>query len=153
MFCNQCGKQIAQNSKFCNFCGANQTTGGDAVSTIPTQPQVATPTLSLDDGRERVVKEAGTHIMKAGPSALMAQRKIVVTNRRVIYREGIIGKQERSIPLNKITDVQISYSVSGRLAGYGTLRIESASSGETEIVAEDIADARGVRDVIMKLIR
>ena len=24
MFCNQCGKEIADNSKFCNFCGATQ---------------------------------------------------------------------------------------------------------------------------------
>jgi uncharacterized membrane protein YdbT with pleckstrin-like domain len=83
----------------------------------------------------------------------MSQRRIIVTNRRVIYREGLVGKKERSIPLSKITDVSVTSSLAGQVAGYGTLRIESAGSSDTEIVAEDIADARGIRDAILSLIR
>ncbi|MBK9944195.1 MAG: PH domain-containing protein [Kouleothrix sp.] len=152
MFCSQCGKQIAQENRFCNFCGAPQQAGVERPTFAPYTQPMNSPTTPADDGRERIIKEAGTHLMKAGPSAMMAQRKIIVTNRRVIYREGILGGRETSVPLNKITDVSLKFSAAGRLAGYGTIRVESAGSG-LEIMAEDIADARGVRDAIMKLIR
>lgn len=150
MFCSQCGKQIGEGSRFCNFCGASQQPQG-AIPAIT--PNTSVPTTSqANDNQERTIKEAGIHPLRLGPKNALSNRRITVTNRRVIYREGLIGKREMVIPLSKITDVSIQYSMAGRVAGYGTLRIESAGNAGTEIVAEDIADAKGVRDAILNLI-
>lgn len=150
MFCTQCGQKLPPSSKFCSSCGASQSGGETQEAQVAAIQPNQRP---VDDGRERILKEVHTHIAKTGPSAFIAQRRLIVTNRRVIYREGIIGKNEISIPLAKITDVRINYSMAGRVAGYGTIRIESAGSGITEIVAEDMADARGMRDAILNLIK
>ena len=42
MFCSNCGKQILDDSKFCNGCGAKQATN-DAVSSAPVQQPVQAP--------------------------------------------------------------------------------------------------------------
>jgi hypothetical protein len=151
MFCSQCGKQIGESNRFCNFCGASQQPDVAIPAIAPNGSAPMTPQAS--DDRERTIKEAGVHVARLGPKAMMAQRKIIVTNRRVIYREGLIGQKEMVIPLSKVTDVSIQYSMAGRVVGYGTLRIESAGNAGTEIVAEDIADAKGVRDAILNMIR
>jgi uncharacterized membrane protein YdbT with pleckstrin-like domain len=76
-------------------------------------------------------------------------RQLVVTTRRVVWRSGVVGKSERSIPLSRVTDVSVKYGVLGRLLGYGNIYIESAGGPGTEIVALDIADPDGVRDAIV----
>ena len=42
MFCNKCGKQIAEGSMFCNFCGAPV-----EVPVEPAAPEVLAEELSL----------------------------------------------------------------------------------------------------------
>lgn len=37
MYCNQCGKQIPDGSRFCNFCGANLTAVRSAPQPAPVQ--------------------------------------------------------------------------------------------------------------------
>ena len=37
MYCNQCGKQISDGSRFCNFCGANLTAVQSAPRSVPVQ--------------------------------------------------------------------------------------------------------------------
>jgi uncharacterized membrane protein YdbT with pleckstrin-like domain len=51
-----------------------------------------------------------------------------LTNFRVIKQRGIIGKQEMSIWLSQIQDIKASYSILGRIFGFGNLRIQSAGT-------------------------
>jgi len=76
-------------------------------------------------------------------------KQLMVTNRRVIWRSGVFGKSERSIPLSRVTDVSVNYGLMGRMLGYGNVRIESAGGPGTEIVANEISDPDGVRDAIL----
>ena len=76
-------------------------------------------------------------------------RQLVVTTRRVVWRSGVVGKSERSIPLSRVTDVSVKYGLPGRILGYGNIYIESAGGPGTEIVALNIADPDGVRDAIV----
>jgi len=76
-------------------------------------------------------------------------KALLVTNRRVIWRTGLIGKSERSIPLSRVQDVSIKYGLPGRILGYGDVRVESAGGGETEIVATAISDPEGTQQAIL----
>jgi hypothetical protein len=113
---------------------------------------------------EQVIKVAGEHplgcgcLMKAcltlGLYILWwSAKRIIVTNRRVIWRSGVFGKGERSIPLSRVQDVSVSYGLIGRILGYGTVRVESAGGPKTEIVATAVSDPLGVKDAILRQVR
>lgn len=95
-----------------------------------------------------VVLEATVHPLFWRPGI----HQLIITHRHVTMRSGLIGKAERSIPMKNIQDVSIHYDMKGRMLGYGTIRIESAGRGETEIVAEHIKDPENVKNTIMSLL-
>lgn len=56
----------------------------------------------------------------------------VVTNERVIHRQGVISKKGREIPLEMINSVSFSQTLFERMVGSGDLIIESAAeTGQT----------------------
>lgn len=77
-------------------------------------------------------------------------KTLTVTNRRVVWRRGLLSSKERSVPLRQVQDVGISYSLFGRLLGFGTIRVESAGGPATEIVAPRIPGPGQVRDAIVE---
>ena len=66
----------------------------------------------------------------------------VITNRRVLVREGLITRRGMDIPLRRITGVQFRQSLFERLFGVGTLVMESASDEPLEF-----EDVPGVEEV------
>jgi len=56
----------------------------------------------------------------------------VVTNRRVLVREGVLTRQGMDIPMGRINSVQFRHNIIERLLGCGTLVIESASDEALE---------------------
>lgn len=58
--------------------------------------------------------------------AKWATTEFVLTNKRVIYRYGVIGKNGKEIPLDKINTVFFDQSVFERVIGCGTVAMESA---------------------------
>lgn len=71
----------------------------------------------------------------------------VVTNERVIYRAGFIGKRGKEIPLEVINDVAFNQRIIERLFGTGDLLIESAGThGQTRY--RDIPAPEKVQTVI-----
>ena len=58
----------------------------------------------------------------------------VLTSDRLITRSGIVAKQSREIPLERINDVAFNQSVLDRILGAGDLLVESAGErGQTRI--------------------
>jgi hypothetical protein len=153
MFCSQCGQQIGTDSRFCKFCGAPQEPVQQSTSAPVYLPPTTTPAPHHNNDQEQTIKASGIHPLRLGPKNALSNRQIIVTNRRVIFREGLIGKAERAIPLSRVTDVSVKYSMAGRVAGYGTVVVQSAGSSEAEIVAEDIKDPEGVKNAILSQIR
>jgi uncharacterized membrane protein YdbT with pleckstrin-like domain len=66
----------------------------------------------------------------------------VVTNRRVLVREGLFTRRGLDIPLRRITSVQFRHTLFERMFGVGTLVIESASDEPLEF-----HDVSGVEEV------
>ncbi|WP_017603475.1 PH domain-containing protein [Nocardiopsis alkaliphila] len=54
----------------------------------------------------------------------------ILTNRRLMMRDGIISRQGRDMPLTRVNDVSFNISLWERIMRYGTLSIQSASEQE-----------------------
>lgn len=73
----------------------------------------------------------------------------VVTNERVIYRAGFIGKRGKEIPLEVINDVAFNQRIIERIFGTGDLLIESAGThGQTRY--SDIPNPEKAQTTIYK---
>jgi uncharacterized membrane protein YdbT with pleckstrin-like domain len=52
---------------------------------------------------------------------------LVVTTMRVIYRQGVVSRSSREIPLSSVQDVSFVQSLGGRMIGKGQLSVQSAA--------------------------
>ena len=55
--------------------------------------------------------------------------EIAVTNRRVIYKKGLIRRQTNEMNMDKVESVRIDQSILGRMLGYGTVTILGTGEG------------------------
>jgi len=55
--------------------------------------------------------------------------EIAVTNRRVIYKKGLIRRQTNEMNMDKVESVQISQSILGRMLDYGDVTILGTGEG------------------------
>jgi uncharacterized membrane protein YdbT with pleckstrin-like domain len=73
--------------------------------------------------------------------------ELVLTNRRVIFRRGLISKKGYEIPVDRVQDVGFSQSALQRMVGSGDLLVESgASDGRTAL--RNVPDALGMKQLI-----
>jgi uncharacterized membrane protein YdbT with pleckstrin-like domain len=75
----------------------------------------------------------------------------VLTNERVIMREGVFSRSGRDIPLGRVNDVSFSHSLFERMLGCGTLTIESAGE-RGQVVLTDIPRVEQVQSVLYELV-
>ncbi len=55
--------------------------------------------------------------------------EIAVTNRRVIYKKGLIRRKTNEMNMDKVESVQVEQSILGRMLGYGTVTILGTGEG------------------------
>lgn len=73
----------------------------------------------------------------------------VLTTDRLITRSGVIAKQSKEIPLERINDVTFTQSIIERMIGAGDLMLESAGErGQTRIT--NVRDPEGTQLTIYK---
>lgn len=72
---------------------------------------------------------------------------VVVTNRRLYYRYGIIDIKDHVTDLGSITDVMIDPTVLGRIFNYADVRIQT-KSGDDDFILKEIANAYSMRQVL-----
>ena len=73
--------------------------------------------------------------------------EIAVTNRRVIYKTGLIRRHTTESNMDKIESVDVDQSVLGRMFNYGTVTIRG--TGEAVEPLKDITDPIAFRNAIM----
>jgi uncharacterized membrane protein YdbT with pleckstrin-like domain len=71
---------------------------------------------------------------------------LVVTDRRVLVREGILTREGVDVPLSRITGVRSSRSAVESLLGCGTLVVDTAADEPLEI--EDVPDVVRVQGLL-----
>jgi uncharacterized membrane protein YdbT with pleckstrin-like domain len=77
--------------------------------------------------------------------------RYVVTNRRVLMRNGVMSRTGRDVPLTRVNDVSFSRSIVERLFGSGTLIIESAGD-RGQVMLKDVPDVEAVQRDIYRLV-
>ena len=55
--------------------------------------------------------------------------EIAVTNRRVIYKKGLVRRQTNEMNMDKVESVQVDQSILGRILDYGTVTILGTGEG------------------------
>ena len=83
-----------------------------------------------------------------------------ITNKRIMYRRGILGYKISSIPLERISDVIVSRTFIERIFGFGSLHIQSLAGQVTygsRIGAEGsliaAPDPEGLQKLVFELIK
>jgi membrane protein YdbS with pleckstrin-like domain len=85
------------------------------------------------------------------PARWIGQR-LVVYRTKVVFETGVFTKDERVIPISKITDLRVTKGCIAGMLGYGNLYIETAGSSGTEIAVIDIENPDYARDLIVHLV-
>ncbi|MBR6729936.1 MAG: PH domain-containing protein [Alphaproteobacteria bacterium] len=77
--------------------------------------------------------------------------EMVVTNKRVVCRTGVISVHTEELKIGRIESVEIKQSILGRILGYGSLWF--SGTGTSKVVFPNITDPRGIKsrmeDVIL----
>jgi len=76
---------------------------------------------------------------------------VTVTDERVIVKRGVIVRDIKVIPLNKVQDVLTKQSLLGKVLGYGSVEIATAARTENEVLIDYPAPAR-IREQVFALV-
>ena len=74
----------------------------------------------------------------------------VLTDERILLQDGVIARERRDLPLNRVNDHVVTQSVLDRLFGTGTLKIDSI--GEQAVVLTAVPRAQQVQTLLYELI-
>jgi uncharacterized membrane protein YdbT with pleckstrin-like domain len=77
--------------------------------------------------------------------------RYVVTNRRVLMRNGVLRRTGRDVPLTRVNDVSFSRTIVERFFGSGTLVIESAGD-RGQVLLRDVPHVEAVQRDIYRLV-
>jgi uncharacterized membrane protein YdbT with pleckstrin-like domain len=55
--------------------------------------------------------------------------EIAITDRRVIYKTGLMSRETDEMPLNKVENVEVRQSILGRLLDYGDVDVQGTGRG------------------------
>ena len=72
---------------------------------------------------------------------------VVVSDRRLYYRHGIVDVKDHVTDLGSITDVTIDPTIAGRMFNYANVRIQT-KAGDDDFVLKEIANAYQMRSII-----
>lgn len=78
-------------------------------------------------------------------------RRLLVTDRRVLVRTGLLRQAGRDLPLNRVADVSFEQGPVERLFGSGTLVVEPAGEGEAVRMA-DVPSVQRVHAALLDLL-
>ena len=70
---------------------------------------------------------------------------LTLTNQRVIQQEGVIRRSSNVIPVDRIQDISIKQTLTGRLLNYGDIEIDTAGVVANEVFTY-LPDPETLRD-------
>jgi uncharacterized membrane protein YdbT with pleckstrin-like domain len=69
-----------------------------------------------------------------------------VTNKRVVFKTGIISRKSEEMKLGSIETVEIDQGILGRIFGYGNVRV--TGRGTSDVLFRSVADPMAVKRAI-----
>ena len=94
----------------------------------------------------------GYHGIRYGVAPLVIWRctHYVLTDERILLQDGVIARERRDLPLNRVNDHALTQSLLDRLFGAGTLTIDSI--GDQAAVLVGVPHAQQVQTALYELI-
>jgi len=168
--CPDCGTQNDESARFCDNCGRRLgDVSATATSTDPAPgPRAAEPPAGrtgvvADDGLpvgedldgipggERVIWEGRPSKLWSPRMALMNRYKL--TNQRMMYEFGLIGKTTEEIELYRVTDVGVKQHPLERITGIGDIYIASGDASAPTKYLHNVSEPERVKDLIREAAR
>ena len=87
----------------------------------------------------------------AGRYARWATTNFVVTTDRLVFRQGVLAKRGKEIPLERVNDISYSQSIFERMIGAGDLMIESAGERGQETFTDIPRPARVQNEIYRQM--
>ena len=90
------------------------------------------------------------------PAFYHVKKKLVryrLTDSTLEIDEGLISRNTRNIPINRIQDVTVSSTATQRLLGFGDLMIDNASDEGGKVVLRNINSPKQYADVLLRQMR
>jgi uncharacterized membrane protein YdbT with pleckstrin-like domain len=84
------------------------------------------------------------------PLVIWQCRHYVVTDERILLQDGVLARERRDLPLNRINDHVLTQSLLDRLFGSGTLTVDSI--GDQAAVLAAVPSAQQVQSTLYELI-
>jgi uncharacterized membrane protein YdbT with pleckstrin-like domain len=93
-----------------------------------------------------------SHFLLSPIANLFSTRVLEVTPNRVVYITGFFDKDERTVPISKITDVNVYQGCAGAILRASNLSIQTSGTDQAEVLFKNMSGARQARDLILKYI-
>lgn len=77
-------------------------------------------------------------------------REFVLTNKRFVFKRGIIGVTTQEQILNKTDTVELNQTVLGRILGYATIKL--TTTGNSDLLLNDLSSPRKVKTSIEEVL-
>jgi len=100
----------------------------------------------------------GSVLLGIGGSALIVSllrfwlEEFVVTDRRVFVRRGLLARSVYIYPLNRIETLDVHQSLTGRLMGFGTIELHTASEGDGRATRRFVHNPEQWRESVLRAI-
>ncbi|MEX2160946.1 MAG: PH domain-containing protein [Anaerolineales bacterium] len=101
---------------------------------------------------DNTAKRFKPHFLFAPLASLFSTRVLEVSPTRIVYITGFFDKDERTVPISKVTDVTVAQGCLGAVLGASNMSIQTSGSGEAEILFRNMGKARLARDLILQYI-
>ena len=174
MFCNQCGKQIPDDSEFCRFCGS-RLAASRAISTnvISNAEPEKTPSKVVVEcnphwtlaykplliGILAIILGIGVHplflVIAVGAFVyyyiFMKNVRLCLTNDSIIGKKGIINTQRMTSPIRNVQDLSVSDGLFGKLLGYSDIIISTAGTSRAEYIFKKMTNCKKFQQEFIRI--
>lgn len=145
-YCPECGNKVIEGNKFCPECGSSLNL---QLKDDETEVEIKNKTVNEVEVEEKIVKRAEiskaiyiiplvigilTLVIFIGIFFILlaivlfinaSGAELIITNKHLIGKTGVISSNKMQIPLNMINTVSYEKGVFGNMFGYGTIKITS----------------------------
>ena len=168
-YCPECGNKVIEGTKFCSECGSSLNLQlKDEVETVDNN------SINKVEIEEKIVKKAEissaiyliplivgllTLIIFIGIFFIFlaiifflkaSNAELIITNKHLIGKAGVISSKQLQIPLNKINSVYYEKGLLGKMFGYGTIKITSQIE---DCVFENVKDVEEFHKTLLNEIQ
>lgn len=181
IYCPACGHENDTNARFCENCGRSLSDVAAAEAAVrPPEPE-RTRTAATGSARparptgtpaeapvDRLLDDTGSpldvdgdaevEIWRGRPSKLWSPRLAILnryrlTNQRLRWETGFIGRRIEEVDLFRVNDVGVNQPVTERLRGFGDITVYMSDASSPGKVLQNIPHPDTIKDLIRTAVR